>query len=318
VKNNNGSENKSRVGIPRALLYHKYGKLWEVFFRELGVRVVLSPETNKEIVARGARLSIDESCLSVKIFIGHIDWLKDKTDLIFVPNIVCLRRNEEMCSKFMALVDISRNTFRDCQFIDYTVDVAKFKNEFFGLMAAGLRFSRNPAKLILAYVKAKLAWRRRAKDEKNDQAVEFEKIKKSGGLSILIASHAYTIRDNFLGKPILDFLKKSGGRILYSDRIDDRFAADLSAAVSKTLYWSYHKQMLGAVEFYKNHVDGIIFITTFPCGPDALAISLCRGKLRDVPAIIITLDELESRVGLQTRLESFVDIINIRKCKTKK
>lgn len=311
-------KNKLRVGIPRALLYYKYGKLWEVFFRELGASVVLSPETNKEIIARGANLSIDESCLSVKIFVGHVDWLKDKCDFIFVPNVVCLRRGEEMCVKFMALVDVARNIFREVEFVDGTVDVSKFKNEFFGLMSAGAKITRNPFKIIFAYAKAKSEWRRAAREAQKRQTLQFARVKESEKPAVLIAAHAYTAEDNFLGKPIADFLKKSGAEVFYSDRLNGRFAAKLSPKLSKTLYWSYHKEMLGAVEFYREAMDGIIFISTFPCGPDALAIALCQGKLRGVPIIVITLDELESRVGLQTRLESFIDVINLKRCQKKK
>jgi predicted nucleotide-binding protein (sugar kinase/HSP70/actin superfamily) len=75
---------------------------------------------------------------------------------------------------------------------------------------------------------------------------------------------------------------------------------------------------LGAAEYYKDSVDGIVFLTTFPCGPDALAVSLCQSKMKGIPSIIVSLDELEGRVGLQTRLESFVDVINLKKCRKKK
>lgn len=314
----NLKKNSLRMGIPRALLYHKYGKLWEVFFRELGLTVVLSPETNKEIIARGAQLSIDESCLSVKIFAGHIDWLKDKSDFVFVPNIVRLYANEEMCSKFMALVDIARNIFRDIKFVDYTINAVEFKGEFFGLFRVGLMFSKNPFKIIFAYIKAKNEWRRAAKQYQSDQELRLRQTKENGKIAILIAAHAYTSKDNFLGKPIVNFLNRAGAEVFYSDRIDGRLAAKFSSRLSKTIYWSYHKEMLGAVQLYRDAMDGIIFITTFPCGPDALAISLCQGKLRDIPLIVITLDELESRVGLQTRLESFIDVIKLKKCRPKK
>ena len=306
------------MGIPRALLYHKYGKLWEVFFRELGVRTVLSPETNKEIVARGARLSIDESCLSVKIFGGHVDWLKDKADVIFIPNVACLHRKEEMCVKFMALVDISRNIFPGIKIVEYTVNAENFQTEFAGMMRLGIALTRNPAKTLMAYYKAKGESRRLIREKNQEQALKLEEIKKNGKLSILIASHPYTTYDNFLGRPILDCLGKLGAQIIYSDRIDSGLAKKLSVNISETLYWSYHKELLGAVDYYRSHVDGIVFLTTFPCGPDALAVTLCQSKLVNVPSIIITLDELESRIGLQTRLESFIDVINLKKWRKKK
>ena len=42
-----------KIGIPRALLYYRYGVLWETFFRELGMETVLSPHTNKNLLDAG-------------------------------------------------------------------------------------------------------------------------------------------------------------------------------------------------------------------------------------------------------------------------
>ena len=63
---------------------------------------------------------------------------------------------------------------------------------------------------------------------------------------------------------------------------------------------------------YKDKVDGIIFLVTFPCGPDALVVNLCQNKIKR-PMITIILDELQGEAGLKTRLESFVDIIKYKK-----
>jgi len=302
-----------RIGIPRALLFHKYGKLWESFFRELGMDVIVSPQTNKEIVARGVNYSIDESCLSVKIYMGHIDWLKDKVDYIFIPNIVCMQSEEELCVKFMALVDIVRNTFPEVKIIEYTVDALKHKTEAAGLIGAGIKITGNPVKSVKAYVKARAEYHKAQNEKLESQIIKLQKNKEMGRLSILVVSHPYTTYDNFLGTPIISYLEKLNADVIYSDRIESELAKKLSANISKTLYWSYHKELLGAVEYYKGKVDGIIFLTTFPCGPDSLVINLCQSRLENIPNIMITLDELESGVGLKTRLESFVDIINLKK-----
>ena len=62
---------KIKIGIPRALLYYRYGVLWKYFLKKLGLNVILSPETNQTILDLGINNSIDESCLSSKIYLGH-------------------------------------------------------------------------------------------------------------------------------------------------------------------------------------------------------------------------------------------------------
>ena len=50
-----------------------------LFLKDLGLDVILS-EINKDILDRGINISNDEMCLSLKVYLGHIDYLKDKCD----------------------------------------------------------------------------------------------------------------------------------------------------------------------------------------------------------------------------------------------
>ncbi|WP_425057743.1 acyl-CoA dehydratase activase-related protein [Sporomusa carbonis] len=46
---------KVRVGLPRGLLYHEYGRAWEKFFEGLGAAVIVSGETTKKMLDTGGR-----------------------------------------------------------------------------------------------------------------------------------------------------------------------------------------------------------------------------------------------------------------------
>ena len=59
------------IGIPKAFYYYRYGELWRTFFRTLGCEVILSPDTNKQFLTEGSKYSIDEGCLSMKIYLGR-------------------------------------------------------------------------------------------------------------------------------------------------------------------------------------------------------------------------------------------------------
>ena len=60
-------------------------------------------------------------------------------------------------------------------------------------------------------------------------------------------------------------------------------------------------------------VDGIIFLTTFPCGPDSLVNELMIRKIKELPVTNILIDELNVQTGIETRIESFIDIIKERR-----
>ena len=57
-----------RIGIPRALHGIQHYPLWRTFFEDLGAQVVLSPSTNRDMVASGARIVADVTCLPVKVY----------------------------------------------------------------------------------------------------------------------------------------------------------------------------------------------------------------------------------------------------------
>ena len=64
------------VGIPRALLFYRFGVLWTTFFESIGRTVVVSDPTDKAIADEGDRLSVDECCLASKVLrtISVADW----------------------------------------------------------------------------------------------------------------------------------------------------------------------------------------------------------------------------------------------------
>jgi predicted nucleotide-binding protein (sugar kinase/HSP70/actin superfamily) len=130
---------------------------------------------------------------------------------------------------------------------------------------------------------------------------------------ILVVGHSYTLADELIGKPILDYLRSLGVEVLTSDAIDKPKARELSRAISPTIKWTYNKELLGAIELYREHVDGIVFVVTFPCGPDSLMAELCQRRIEGVPIVTLVLDELQGEAGLRTRLESFVDIIRAKR-----
>jgi len=301
---------KIKIGIPRGLLYHKYNVFWKSFFEGLGCDILVSPETNKEILENGTNLAIDESCLSIKIFLGHIAYLKGKADYIFVPHFVSVHKGERLCVKFWGIYDIAKNTFDDIKLVECTVDVDNFKPFFLGYFKMGWKFSKNPFKIIKSYFAAKKIEK---ENIENLERAQWETInsKKPETPSILVLSHPYTTYDGLLGKPITKFLKEQGVNVIYSD-IADKESRHLAKNISTDVYWSYNKDLLGSLEYYKKYIDGVVFLMTFPCGPDSLVINLCQHKL-NIPMTVLVLDELQGEAGIKTRLESFVDILKLRK-----
>lgn len=297
------------VGLPRSLLYHKYHVLWETFFAGLGVQTITSPVSNRAILARGIELAVDETCVPVKLLLGHVDALRDEADYVLIPRIVTLARGETACVKFLGSYDVARNAIPGIRLLEYTVDVEKGLYERQELCRVGATFERSSRKVRRAYEDASRAHERhlRALGEHQQDALG------RPGIKVLVVGHAYNLYDEMLGKPIVDFLGKNGVEVVCSEYHDAAEARRLSRKISQDIPWTYNKELLGALESYRHRVDGIIFLVTFPCGPDSLMTELCMRSVKGTPSIMLVLDELQSEAGLQTRLESFIDLIEAGK-----
>lgn len=300
--------NKITIGIPKALLYYKYSELWTSFFEELGCEIIVSPNTSKKILEDGIKFSLDESCMAMKIYMGHVYYLIDKCDYILVPRLKCIKKHEKLCTNFSALYDLVNNIF-DKKLINYNVDVEHKEDELYAFVTMGLSLGFSYRKIISAYHIAK-------EKEKMLKEREISKqksiIASSNKIKILLAGHPYNLHDEFIGKQIENVLEKNNIEIIYSDKYDTKYLEQEVKKISPKNYWTYNKEIIGAISHYQELVDGIILITSFPCGPDSLSNEMILRNVK-IPITNLIIDEANSDTGLLTRIESFIDILEERR-----
>lgn len=300
--------NKITIGIPKALLYYKYSELWTSFFEELGCEIIISPNTSKKILEDGIKFSLDESCMAMKIYMGHVYYLIDKCDYILVPRLKCIKKHEKLCTNFSALYDLVNNIF-DKKLINYNVDVEHKEDELYAFVTMGLSLGFSYRKIVSAYHIAK-------EKEKMLKEREISKqksiIASSNKIKILLAGHPYNLHDEFIGKQIENVLEKNNIEIIYSDKYDTKYLEQEIKKISPKNYWTYNKEIIGAISHYQELVDGIILITSFPCGPDSLSNEMILRNVK-IPITNLIIDEANSDTGLLTRIESFIDILEERR-----
>lgn len=300
-----------KIGIPRALLYYKYEKFWPTFFDEAGLEYLISPETNKEIINAGTNLAIDETCLPTKILLGHIDWLKDKCDYVFLPRIEFAHRGQ-MCTKFMAQTDLVRNTFRDdnLKLLFYNIWKRGPKHEYKAFKKMGKFLGLKKSVTKFAYFTAKQTQMYYEMFRAQDQLRTLRETTKN---KVLVVAHAYNIGDKFVGEPIIRALKALDCEPIIAEYFNAGECIQQAKTLTPTLPWAYNKHLVGAIALYKDQVDGIVILTTFPCGPDSMVNEMIVRKVTDKPILTLTIDTQDGTAGIETRLESYVDIINFKK-----
>ncbi len=294
-----------KVGIPKGLMYYKYHPFIITFFSELGAEVITSEETNKNILDLGVKHCVDEACLPVKIFHGHVASLKDKCDLILIPRIMQLRKNEFICPKFCGLPEMVLNSIEDMPAaITEPIYATSKKDLYRWAQSAGRKITSNSFKIKQAYKKAydnQMIHTTGVKDDSND-------------IKIALVGHPYNIYDSFINMELISKLSELGVSVETMEFTHD-FLINLEINnLYKRPFWTFARENYGfSVNAVKEkRIDGIIYVSSFNCGTDSIIIELIKDKIGSFPFLTLKLDEHTGEAGIYTRLEAFTDMLERR------
>ncbi|WHH60182.1 acyl-CoA dehydratase activase-related protein [Petroclostridium sp. X23] len=315
-----------KVGIPRALLYYEYYPMWKTFFEELGVQVILSDITTKDILNKGVKSCVDEACLPVKLFHGHVETLKDKVDYIFIPRLKSVSKSEYICPKFCGLPEMVKYSVKGLPpIIDTEINMRKSKEQIYkAFMKIGHVFIKDKRLIDAAYRRAL-----QKQDEytgmlhKGKYPFELLDNKKAtpvptGNLRIGLIGHVYNLYDSYISMDLILKLQQQGITVVTPEQIDEEIILDQAEKLPKKMFWTFGKRLMGTAchLMNENDIDGIIYIMSFGCGIDAFVADLCERKIRRAgnrPFFLLTLDEHSGEAGVNTRLEAFIDMVRWRK-----
>jgi len=318
------------IGIPRALIYWKQPHFWETFFENLGFKVLLSPSTNKEIVEMGVKVADPETCFSNKVYWGHLLWLDEKCDLIFVPRLKANKEKLEYCPKFFGLPDLAKILVKT-PILTETFDERKEKFEkTLERLGKKLKTTTLPPPTKEEIKKAaKIAslkdynppatlpaegW---APKERQDF---FKKIQTKKPKIILI-SHPYNLYDDYVNLRIKEKLEKLGAEAIFVDEIPisvNQRTNQRESAVSIKFHWEFGKEIMEKIreildmsKFRNFELAGAIEISSFACGCDAVIKEFVEKEFKQnkIPFLYLMIDEQTGEAGIQTRLEAFMDTI---------
>jgi predicted nucleotide-binding protein (sugar kinase/HSP70/actin superfamily) len=311
---------KLKVGIPRALLYYNYFPLWNAFFEELGAQVVLSNLTNKKILNDGVNCCVDDACLPMKVFHGHIIDLKDRVDYLFIPRLISVERDEYICPKFCGLPDMVLNSIDGLPpVIDCTINMRKgFSSLRKAVLDVGKQFTRDYRSIYKAYKSAAA----RLKDFENLMEKGATPLEAMNGdnsargdyyYNIGLIGHPYNIYDNYVSMGIIHKLRDRGINVFTQDMVCAKDLDKIARDFTKPMFWSFGKKIMAASQYLieERQARGIIYLVAFGCGLDALVGDLVERRIRKkgIPFCMLTIDEHTGEAGIDTRLEAFIDML---------
>ena len=303
------------IGFPRALIYWKYPGIhfWKSFFEELGIKTLISPLTNKDIINQGIKTADSETCFSVKVFFSHIFWLDKKVSFIFVPRLIKDKFGLEYCPRFFGLPDIV-SLITETSIISPWIDLKKdsLQNIAFEI---GKEFCEDSKKIKMA-IKKGLEEVAERKEKKN---ISFQKKIKSDKRKIIIISHPYNLYDDYVNLRLTEKLIKLGIEPIFIDEVPakkykmKKTKLEMENSEFPNWHWEFGQEITSQVrEIIKFNLVGAIEISSFQCGCDAVLKEFVEKefKQKKIPFLYLLIDEHTAEAGIQTRLEAFVDTLH--------
>ena len=318
-----------QIGIPRAMSYYNFFPFWFGFFEDLGIKVVLSDKTTKETMSKGSALVVTETCLPVKVYVGHVLNLLEKgIDKIFVSSLQSIDHKIYNCSKIRGLPDLIKNVVKkDFTIIDATLDKSEKNQGLYQFLKEAVKaFGITDEKRIKAASKAGWKVFNNFKIMMNsgipfEKALKFAKegkvvivnSQKEYPINVALIAHGYNLYDERVNMKIFDKLEKLDVKAFTANMASEEQLMEGVSALDSRLYWANELEMTGAAGHYlqDNKIDGIITLNAFGWGPDSIMIERIQryAKKFNKPCLHLSLDEHTGEAGFVTRIEAFTDML---------
>ncbi len=289
--------NRIRIGMPRTLFYYSEGKFLKYFLEELDFEVIISKETDEEIIELGNKYKDKDYCLPLVIYLGHIAYLEDKCD--YIINVKLDNTGFDMCGcyNYITTTNLIKNNF-DIKILDITIDHYNYRTLYKELLQLFNKFNIDKRKLKDSYLSSKIKVSKEKKKEvvKNTNKLYIDKLK------VLLIGHEYTLYDNYLTGKIINYLNNYNIEVIYSSLFDKEKLKEISKVYCTNLNIKSAREKIGSLLYTRNNINGVIILTT-NCMEDTLVYEYIKHKV-DLPILNIELDQ-DNNINL----ESFIFLL---------
>ncbi|MDD3225595.1 MAG: acyl-CoA dehydratase activase-related protein [Clostridium sp.] len=293
-----------KIGIPKGLLYYKYYPFIETFFEELGVDIITSDNTNGEILNLGVKFCVDDACLPIKVFHGHVASLRNKCDAVLVPRFMSVKKGEYICPKFCGLPEMIKNSIDDLPpIITETIYGIDEKNLYHFAKKIGKKVNRYRVQKAFT-----MAYNAQIQFNLKNAYMGYK-------YKIALVGHPYNIYDKYVNMDIVSKLNKLNIGVITEEDIDKNIINSEISELYKKPFWYFARNSYGFASYVckNNFANGIIYISSFACGIDSIVTELIRNKSIKIPMLTLKIDEQTGEAGFNTRLEAFTDMLE-RRC----
>ena len=313
------SDGKITIGIPRALmLYYQQFPFWKTFFENLGFSVLLSKETDKQIVAASLEAITTEVCLPVVLMHGHvIDLIEQGADHIFLPFIADAKKKAGNPTSNSNCPWIQSHTFMVKAALRSGYPVEKIlspvlhfrhyhtalRSELTGFMKEKFGISRlRVLNAIRSADQAQVQFESKVMEEGKRAMSEIPK----GCIPVVLLGRPYNTGDPFLNLGLVEKLIKHDIMPIPLDFLE--LPVDEIFHHYRNMYWPNGQKILAASRLVaRDEKLFAIYTGNFRCGPDSFLLHYVDEELKGKPCLHLEVDEHSADAGMITRIEAFVE-----------
>ena len=305
------------IGIPAALHLFEELSLWKRFFNNLSVRTITS-ENYHDSIKTGKCLAGAEFCSPINSIFGHVVYLSDKSDYIFLPVLLQSQEKSRDAGHYCYYTQFSAS-------LVYTLKINDIPDKCISPLLSFPKGKYHVAQKLFQCLKPVLGNRISYFSVYNafNEALSFygsqrklfgEQFKKQfqpdKGISVVLLGRPYIIFSAALNKGIPDIFNKMGINLFYQDMIasENTDQEDISVLLKK-VPWYFVTNILEASDIIANTRNLYpVLITAFKCAPDSFIIDYFKKIFNSCrkPYLILQIDEHDSNLGYETRIEAAV------------
>lgn len=313
-----GKDGKPTIGLPRSLGFFQMGVFWTHLLDRLGFEVVLTGETNSEIVDLGIEAMTCEACFPVKISHGHAAQLKDRVDFQFLPLMIEMEAPPDKKGYYCPYLEANTYMLKAALKLDgkhLLMPAVYLKEGVDGLRKA---FAGEFSRLGLPFDAGRFnsAW-----EEAQKARTEFDREIKRVGKSVLdnlgdrraiiVVGRPYSAYDSRTNLNLFQTFSRLGVTAIPQEFLDlDPLDIDQDYP---NMYWGFGDKILKAAKFINQdkRLFGL-YLTSFSCGPDSFILHFFNHEMNRTnrPYLELELDEHSAGAGVETRLLAFIDVIH--------
>jgi predicted CoA-substrate-specific enzyme activase len=303
------------VGLPAAVHLVEDLAMWQKFFDVLGIRTLTS-EGCRNGLKSGKNLAQAEFCAPMSAMHGHVAWLLERADYVFLPTyleekVKDVRRQYCYYTQYLPSLASSLSVDAESRVLR---PVIKYLYTSFHAKMQLYRMLQVLDSGRWSFLEVSSAYEKALQFKENCAAGMRTLFNETAGdgddIQVVFVGRPYTVLSASMNGAIPGIFQKLGISCYYQDMLS--YGQDEVEAIRPLLdelHWEHAVRILEATEVLARRENLYpVFLTSFMCTPDSFTLEYFKSLMgrHNKPYLVLQLDEHDSNVGYETRIEAAI------------